>query len=324
MEYVNCNYCNSTEYKIVAVSKDYIHKTSNDIFQIVECLKCGLNFTNPRPSIAEIKKYYSSNYSFFKDDNKLKNLYRNLLTQFSKSTLICFFFNFIPIIKKKIIINLRTKKIENPLKIIKNDFFLDIGSGSGVGNTHWWGQKGSIKEYNKLTKNIYAIEPNSSSHKILKNYVAQSYYSIDQVKENILFDKIRLNWSLEHVHDPQKFFNFISKRLKKKGEALICIPNYEGHIYKIDPSVSELPIHLYHFKIRNIKDYCKKNKLKIIFFKTFSYSAMYYFSSKIFSNKYFKQFQKMSINELKKFQNTLDKIDDKNNGNDMIIKVVLE
>ena len=321
MQHIKCNLCDSKDYKIIASSKDFIHKTSNLTFQIVECISCGLSYTNPRPSIIEIEKYYSPNYSFFKDDNKFKNLYREILILLSKSSFICFFLNFIPFIRKRIIINLHTKKIKYPLKLNSNDFFLDIGSGSGVGNTHWWGKKESIKTYNKLTKNIFAVEPDKGSHKILKNYVAKSFYAIDDIDVNILFDKIRLNWSLEHVHDPQKYFKFISERLKKDGEALICIPNFGGHIYEIDPSISELPIHLYHFKIKNIEDYCNKNNLKITLFKTFSYSTMYYFSSLIFKNDYLSQFKNMSINQLRNFQKTLDQLDKENKGNDMVLKI---
>ena len=107
----------------------------------------------------------------------------------------------------------------------------------------------------------------------------------------------------------------------KNGEVLICIPNFDGHIYRIDPSISELPIHLYHFKFKNIEDYCKRNNLKITYFKTFSYVTMYYFTSLVFHNDYFLKFRKISINSLKKFQIFLNSIDDRNLGNDMILKI---
>lgn len=321
MEYVRCNFCNSSNLKFVAKSKDFIHKTSSKTFSIVKCEKCGLNFTNPRPTISEIKKNYSSNYSFFKNDNLLKSILRIFFIWISKIDFLCYIFNFLPWFRKKIILHLKTKKIKYPLNITSKDIFLDIGSGSGVGNTHWWGPKESIKEYCKRNKNIYAVEPNKEAHKVLNNYVLKSYYLIDDIEDNILFDKIRLNWSLEHVHDPQKYFDFFSKKLKKNGEILICIPNFDGHIYSIDPSISELPIHLYHFKFKNIEDYCKRNNLKITYFKTFSYVSMYYLTSLVFDNDYFLKFRKISIKSLKKFQIFLNSIDDRNLGNDMIFKI---
>ena len=62
----------------------------NKIFSIVECLKCGLNFTNPRPPITEIDKYYSSDYSFFKDDNIFKSIYRKIFIWISEKDFLCY------------------------------------------------------------------------------------------------------------------------------------------------------------------------------------------------------------------------------------------
>ena len=40
-----------------------------------------------------------------------------------------------------------------------------------------------------------------------------------------------MNWSLEHVHYPSRYFKFIFNHLKNnESRALICIPNY-GDIY---------------------------------------------------------------------------------------------
>ena len=321
MEKVICNFCSSEEYKFIASSKDYLHNTSSEIFTIVECIKCGLCYTNPRPKENDMDKYYSTNYSFFGDENIFRILYHLFFIIISKSRFLCSFLNFIPFFRKKIILHLKPKKMKNPQIINNNEYFLDIGSGSGIGYTHWWGRNGSLKTYYKNNKNIYAVEPNKESHKILKKYTKESYLSIDEIPLSLKFDKIRLNWSLEHVHNPQKFFSFLSNKLKSTGDALICIPNFGGHIYQIDPSNSELPIHLFHFKYKNILDYCNKNKLEIIFFKTFSYSSMYYLSSLLFEHNYFKKFYDMPINDLRDFQNELDLIDKNNNGNDMVIKI---
>ncbi len=113
-----------------------------------------------------------------------------------------------------------------------------------------------------------------------------------------------MNWSLEHVHDPKKYFSFISDRLEESGYSLITIPNYDGLIYRIDKSNVELPIHLYHFKYKNIEDYCKIFDLEIKSFKTFSYASMFYYSSLV--NKNFMNFHKFSLIQLKYFQKFLD------------------
>ena len=48
---------------------------------------------------------------------------------------------------------------------------------------------------------------------------------------------------------------------------------------------------------------------------------MYYFVSLNFDNDYFLKYRKISINSLKKFQIFLNSIDDRNLGNDMILKI---
>ena len=318
METVNCNLCNSKDYFLIAQGKDDLHKKSNTIFNIVECRKCGLSFTNPRPDINEIHKYYSLNYSFYDDYNFLKRVYHSFIYFLVNSIfyiIICLF----PFFKNKSKLYIRSNKIKNPIKLFKDCFFLDIGSGSGV-SSHWWGEKGSLIYYKKTTKNIFAVEPSPECQKSLSDIGINSFLKLEDIKQNIFFDVIRMNWSLEHVHDPQKYFDFISKRLKKNGEAVICIPNFSGEIYKIDKSISELPIHLYHFKYKNINDYCMKNNLKIKYFETFSYASMYYQASLI--NKNFKKFGEMSIRELKEFQKNLDNHQNTELGNDMIFKLV--
>ncbi len=320
MEKINCNFCNSSNYKIIAKSQDKLFKTSNEIFQIVECKSCGLCYTNPRPSELEISKYYSHNYIFFRDYSFFKFIIHKLLYMIANNNnIIAIFFQNLPILKNKLKFFLVPKKIENPVKPYRNFYFLDIGSGSGLENTHWWGKQGSLKYYSKFSKNLYAVEPNKKSHKSLNKNHIHSFYAIEKIDKSLTFDVIRMNWSLEHVHNPQKYFKFISEHLNKNGEAVICIPNFEGHLYNVDPSNSELPIHLYHFKFKNINDYCIKNKLKITYFKTFSYSTMYYQSSLINNN--FSKFRNMSIKQLKNFQNKLDLLDAKNMGNDMVFKI---
>ena len=125
-----------------------------------------------------------------------------------------------------------------------------------------------------------------------------------------------MNWSLEHAHNPKVYFEFFRDRIKPQGEVVICIPNYNGLIYEIDKSQVEVPIHLYHFKKNDIQNYCKLFDFKIIKFETFSLASMFYAVSKY--NDKFKQFQKMSLLDLRNFQKTLNLLDQYELGGDMI------
>ncbi len=316
MEYVCCDYCNSNEYDVICSQKDIVHKTSNDYFQIVSCKKCQLNFTNPRPDEKAISNYYPKEYSFYRI-NKFNN-FKEIILNFLSNSILGNFFLFYPKLYSSLK-NYVKPKVKYPIIIRKDDCILDIGCGSGI-SSHFWGYKHSLKNYLNISKNIFGVEPNIKSQETLKKMNVKVFNDILQIKEEIKFDFIRMNWSLEHVHNPSRYFKFISKHLRNnQSKALICIPNYNGHIYNIDKSNVELPIHLYHFKYEDILNYCKKFKLKIVSFETFSYASMYLFSASINNNLF--KFKNMSLYSMQKLQKKLIKIDKKNQGNDMIFVI---
>ena len=313
MENVSCDYCCCDDYNIICKQKDIVHKTSEDYFQIVRCKNCGLHYTNPRPNKKLISKYYPKEYSFYRKSkfNSLKELILNFLS----NSLFGNLFIIIPTVYRKLK-NYVKPNILYPITIKKNECILDIGCGSGI-STHFWGHKESLKNYLNLSKNVFGVEPNTLSQQILKKMKIKVYSDISDINPMIKFDFIRMNWSLEHVHYPSRYFKFIFNHLKNnESRALICIPNYGGHIYKIDKSNVELPIHLYHFQYRDILNYCRKFKLKKKYFKTFSYASMYLFSGSI--NENLIKYKGMSLYSMQKLQKELNLIDKKNQGNDMI------
>ena len=90
-----------------------------------------------------------------------------------------------------------------------------------------------------------------------------------------------MNWSMEHVYAPSKYFEFLNNHLSVKGRAIIAVPNYKGLIYRLSPNCVELPIHLYHFSEENLRSYSKKYNLEITSSLTFSYPSMFLFANNI-------------------------------------------
>lgn len=314
----NCDLCGSSNYTNILQQKDIIHQTSSELFTLVECNNCGLNYLNPRPNEKEITKYYPKDYNFYNKNSiilRFINFFFKIIIKFSA---LLFLVDLVPIRKIHEMIILRIlPKMKYPYDFKSNTFFLDIGSGSG-NSIHFWDDKFSINCLIKKYKNIYAIEPSAIALKKIK-LSDEKKSEFLRPFSNIKFDHIRMNWSLEHVHKPSEYFKFVSQNLKKNGNFLLCIPNYDGHIYRIDKKNIEVPIHLYHFKYNNVLNYCKKNNLKIIDFKTFSYPGMYYFSSKI--NKNFDVFSKISTLQSKRLMEVLRYFDQMNIGNDMVFVI---
>ena len=314
-EYVNCDLCGSDSNTHITSQTDIIHKQTNEVFKVVRCNNCNLVFTNPRPKASEIKKYYPKKYYAHKKrflNNKLLIRLKLILqSRFSLSLI-----SLLPVVSKLFRLSVLPDLI-NPFLIKKDMLILDIGCGIGD-NTHIWGPLNSIEQYKKITRNIYAVEPDLAALNTLENNNFKAYSSIKNLPSDILFDVIRMNWSLEHTHSPNEYFNFISQRLSKSGCAIICVPNFNGDIYSTDPSMLELPVHLYHFTLETLTKYCKKQNLRIDSHYTFSYASMYYFASKVSKN--FSKYSNYSLKELINLQIKLD-IENENksaNGNDIV------
>ena len=321
-ENINCDYCGSNEFTLLAKQTDVIHKTTTEYFSVVRCKRCNLCFTNPRPTEKSIGNYYKSNYSFHREETKLKQILRKLIISLIKIKIFC---NLSFLFPKKInqsLINYVLPDIDDPVlkyvskfsgKIIR---FIDIGCGSGH-NAHFWGYKSSLKALSKKIK-VYGVEPSKKGREDLKNNNIEVSESIRNIKSNKKFEIIRLNWSLEHVHYPSSYFKFIKNHLTKDGIAIICVPNINGMIFKINKNCLELPIHLFHFDKSSISRYAEKFGLEMTLFTTFSYPAMYAFAERIGLISTELNFDTMTLSNAKNFLKLHYELDKVGLGNDLV------
>ena len=326
LEKVNCDFCGSDEYSFFAEQKDVIHNVNNTFFQVVSCNKCGLKFTNPRPTKKTISYFYSNKYSFHSGKSKFLLLLKNILESIAQQYLIRKISWIFPRKINLILINFLKPKIKDPaLDYIfniknnkKNLKFLDIGCGSGL-STNFWGSKSSLLELSKKNIEVSGVEPSLNARNILSSYGIKVFSEIENINKEHKFDIIRLNWSLEHVHSPKKYFEFIEKYLSENGIAIICVPNINGLLYRLSPSALELPVHLFHFDINSLKNYATKFNLNVKKFLTFSYPGMYLFAEKIglISKKF--NFSKMSLSKAHDFSNFHTLVDNIGFGNDILL-----
>ena len=323
METVNCDLCGSKNYKIVTKQTDLIHKTTKDYFSIVECENCGLNYTNPRPSPKEIGAFYSKNYTFHHVSGLralLKSSIIGKLIRWIANSPFAYIFFFIPPISNLLASQVKPKIQDPVIKYIKErkiNFFLDIGCGSGI-NSHFWGADSALIKCNRITE-VFGCEPDESSRKFLNANGIHCWSRIEEVEKDKKFDLIRMNWSMEHVHEPSKYFEFFDNHLSSEGRAIIAVPNYKGLIYHLAPNCVELPIHLYHFSEDNLRSYSTKHNLELTSSVTFSYPEMFLFANEIglLPSRSFSR----GIIFAKKLQNILNIFDKFGMGNDIVVTI---
>ncbi len=66
---VSCYVCNSTDQKVIARGREHEYTTTtDDLFSVVKCAKCGLLFLNPRPAESELGTIYPNEYPAFVEE----------------------------------------------------------------------------------------------------------------------------------------------------------------------------------------------------------------------------------------------------------------
>ncbi|MCX6287861.1 MAG: class I SAM-dependent methyltransferase [Bacteroidetes bacterium] len=232
----NCPSCNSTSYKTRINGYDYF--LSNEEFIIVECNECGLNFTNPRPGIADSVRFYDS-ADYISHDTSKKGLL-TLVYTYARNFML----------RKKLSIVEGYSKGKN---------ILDIGCGTGE----------FLNFCKKKGLETYGVELNRKPRETAaKNFGLDIREKIvDFPAEKHMFDCITLWHVLEHIHELAPTIESIKNHLKPDGALIIALPNcssWDALHYKKFWAAYDLPRHLYHFNKKSFTKFLGIHQFKII------------------------------------------------------------
>ncbi|WP_194976304.1 methyltransferase domain-containing protein [Aquiflexum lacus] len=224
------------------------HAISKENFLLCQCRTCKLIFTNPRPGLEEIGKYYESK-DYISHQNKSNNLT-----------------NFLYKIVRKITIKSKVKLINriNPSK----GKLLDIGCGTGY----------FLKEAMRQQWKVTGIEPNPIAREITHQKKIKVFESLEEIKKDKKFDIITLFHVLEHIHDLRKTGKSLAKQLKKYGTLIIAVPNvksFDSHYYDTNWAAYDVPRHLYHFDIDSMERFATEIDMKIVEIKPMRFDSFY-------------------------------------------------
>ncbi|MBI5892271.1 MAG: class I SAM-dependent methyltransferase [Deltaproteobacteria bacterium] len=188
MKYVKCDICDTDNCIVLEAMGRFKEPVTN-----VVCRGCGLVYQNPRMDSAEIKKFYSSEYSEFiysvipegyiSHGNKVRFTYiRNYLHTYTTSVLN----------------------------------ILEIGSAHGV-TLELLRQEGHL---------VKGIEPSQSLYELSKRKGLDVFNGyLENFTDNITYDLILAFHVIEHVEFPTAFLKKVKTLLKEDGRFIIETPD---------------------------------------------------------------------------------------------------
>lgn len=123
------------------------------------------------------------------------------------------------------------------------------------------------------------LEPDADARQIAtkNNVTVFDLNHINDIPSNSV-DVITMWHVLEHVYDLNASFETYKRILKKEGYLIIAVPNCSSHdadYYKEHWAALDLPIHLYHFQPKNIKQLADKFDLSLEQILPMKYDAYY-------------------------------------------------
>ncbi|MEL7146540.1 MAG: class I SAM-dependent methyltransferase [Bacteroidota bacterium] len=213
------------------------HLVTEESFAIVQCDKCELLYTNPRPEETNLSKYYQST-DYISHANKGTNLI-NILYKMA-----------------------RLYTVRNKYQIISEyqpkGKVLDYGCGTGH----------LLNYFKNKGWQTTGVEPDDTARNIAESENQLTVYpDIQKIPKGEQYDVIMLWHVMEHIADLKKVARKLTRHLTDNGTMIIAVPNHESFdatYYKENWAGYDIPRHLYHFNQLNIKELFKKMKVNLV------------------------------------------------------------
>lgn len=288
MESVPCDLCGSARHEALFEQGDLLHKTTVERFRLVRCLDCGLRYQSPRPSAAEMGRYYAGAYAFHQKQGALKNAAR----LWARRLVAAAYLGAVPaplgLLARLVLLPLRLTPlggrlvtqlippVPSFLEGLAPGRLVDVGCGSGE-HVHVYGPGVSLAALAARGWTVFGVEPSEGARKVLASCGAAGVYP-DLAEAGLpeaSVDVVRLNWSLEHAPSPMATLRECRRLLKPGGRLIVAVPNYEGLTYRLFPTCVEFPVHTYYFCPATMRRYAEVLGLEVSGSVTFSYAALF-------------------------------------------------
>ncbi len=247
METVACDLCGSDSTHSVLRQRDMLFGSTDEEFTVVRCAGCRLLYLNPRPTEAEIDRYYPKQYfGSPAPPRKFSRVRRWIMEDY---------YGYQPggprkfwhPVRKLLLWPEKVRRTFCGIDIIPwigQGRLLDVGCGPGV----------NLKAYQVQGWEVYGIEMSEIAVAQAREYVGDCIYAgtlKTATFEEEFFDVILFSHTLEHVFSPIKELAHVRLLLKPGGMLVIAVPNagsLEARLFGRWWFPWELPRHLYHFE----------------------------------------------------------------------------
>ena len=222
METVLCDICGQDRARVVYELKDTNYGCPGT-FILVQCTTCGLVYQNPRPSLAEMGKYYPvEQYHPFK---ALRN------REAAKPA------------------PLHARRARALTVKLGAGQILDVGCGSGL----------FLVVMRQLGWQCTGVEPNNEAAQFARERLQLQVHTgdISSIEASEKFDLVTFWDVLEHTRSPRATLKRAYKLLKPSGTLAINVPNWdslERRIFRENWIALDAPRHLYHFTPQTLPD----------------------------------------------------------------------
>lgn len=202
---VECCVCDSADAEKIGAGADFEYRTSDDVFNAMQCNSCGLVYLNPRPAISEFETIYPSNYHAFDFSEEDFGIVYKIRSRLEAKRLLSWCAN-----------------------LPDNARILDVGCGDGF-------HLKLLEKYGKKTWQLQGVDIDKRAVEMAKKRGLKVYHgSIDEIDlPSNYFDLAFTVQTVEHTENPYKFLTAIKKVLKKGGKLVIVTDNTDSLDFKI-------------------------------------------------------------------------------------------
>ncbi len=218
-----CPVCGSSSSTVWNEVTDY--SISGESFDLVDCVRCGFRYTNPRPHQNQLGRYYESD-DYISHSNSSRTV-KDKLYQLARKRAL-------------------KKKFKIIHRIQPHGRVLDIGCGTGEFLGYLM-SRGYI--VNGVEPSLQAREKGIAEHAI------SVVPSLDAIPALEQFQVITMWHVLEHVPDVRETFKRLHSLLATGGLLVIAVPDrgsWDAEHYMTHWAALDVPRHLSHFRQKDI------------------------------------------------------------------------